>query len=245
MTADPSGTQRLASPHGDGGPYRLKSGPLSSHGRILNFLQELPRTVRILDVGTSTGYLGAALRHLGFQHVSGIEREASCADQARPSYERLAVCDMEWDALPWKEASFDVIICADVLEHLVEPAQVLRRLSRLIASGGWIVISLPNIAHWSARLSLLLGRFRYASCGLFDRGHVRFFTRQTARELLKEAELTLGEALVTPLPIAHWCRDSAWTPCWRMIERLDWCLARLWPSLFAYQFVFVARRSAA
>ncbi len=225
-------------------PYRLKPGSFSSHGRILHFLRGVPRAVRILDVGASTGYLGAALKQSGFQRVCGIERDVACADEARPFYETMAVCDIEQGSPPWGDASFDVVICADVLEHVSEPWQVLRRLSRLVVPDGWVVISLPNIAHWSARLSLLFGRFHYTNSGLMDRGHLRFFTRRTARTLLTESGLSLCKETVTPLPIAHWCQGSVWAPFWRMVEFLDCCLAQFWPALCAYQFVFMSRPSA-
>ena len=222
-------------------PYALKAGILSSHGRILQFLGRGPREWRILDVGTATGYLGSELQQLGFRHVNGIEVSADWAAQAKPFYQTIAVCDVEKAVFPWEEGLFDVVICADVLEHLRDPAASLKKLSRLVSPTGWMLVSLPNIAHWSMRLSLLIGRFQYTPCGLLDQSHLRFFTRATARHLLCETGLSIVREEVIPLPIALWCKDSAWAALWRTIERADWLLARIRPPLCAYQFLFFAR----
>ena len=223
-------------------PYRQKPGGLNSHGRILRFLDQLPRDVSILDLGIATGYLGQTLRRLGFQSVHGIEANAEWAAHARPFYESVAVCDLERDPLPWDRGAFEVIICADVLEHLREPQAALQKLKSLLAPRGWLIVSLPNIAHWTIRLSLLLGRFRYTANGILDAGHLRFFTRATARTLLQEAGLTIRQEAATPLPIAHWCTNgSLWSPLWRAVERVDWGLGCLRPTLFAYQFVFITQ----
>ena len=222
-------------------PYALKTGILSSHGRILQFLERGPRDRRILDVGAATGYLGSELQRLGFRHVNGVEVNADWAARAKPFYETIAVCDLENAAFPWEEGWFDVVICADVLEHLRDPASSLKKLSRLVSPTGCLLISLPNVAHWSMRLNLLIGRFEYTASGFLDHSHVRFFTRATARRLLGEAGFLIDREEVIPLPIAHWCKDSAWVALWRAIERADWLLARLRPPLFAYQFLFFAR----
>ena len=82
---------------------------------------------------------------------------------------------------------FDVVLMLDVLEHLPDPAAVLRGVGSVLASGGWGVISLPNVAHVSVRLSLLSGRFAYSDVGLLDRTHLRFFDRAGVDQLLHEA----------------------------------------------------------
>jgi SAM-dependent methyltransferase len=85
------------------------------------------------------------------------------------------------------EQRFDVVLMLDVLEHLRDPAILLERVGAVLAEGGWAVISLPNVAHISLRLSLLEGRFRYSDVGLLDRTHLRFFDRAGIDELLAEA----------------------------------------------------------
>ncbi len=71
---------------------------------------------------------------------------------------------------------FDLVTYGDVLEHLLEPQDVLRETRNLLAPGGRVLISLPNIAFWTMRVKLLMGRFEYESMGLLDYTHLRFFT---------------------------------------------------------------------
>lgn len=224
--------------------YRLKAGCLTSHGRILSAIRQLSAQTRILDVGTSTGYLGNAIAHMGFQNVFGIEKDAAAANEAKPYYRELKILDVENDAMPWTESSFDVILCADVLEHLAQPHYALRRLVPLLAPDGLMVVSLPNIAHWSMRASLFFGRFKYTHSGLTDRTHLRFFTKHSMEQLIREAGLGIINRYSTPLPVAHLCKGWLSSLCWRAFEWADWCLASLWPGLFAYQIVFFARKDS-
>jgi 2-polyprenyl-3-methyl-5-hydroxy-6-metoxy-1,4-benzoquinol methylase len=222
--------------------YQFKPSPMSSHGRILEFFEDRARTLRVLDVGTAAGYLGEALGRLGFHDVHGIECDASLAAEAQGFYQSLVVGDVESADLPWPEGSFDAMICADLLEHLRDPAAALGRLCRLLVPGGWMVVSLPNVAHWSVRLSLLCGRFDYGPRGLLDQTHLRFFTRRTARALVRGAGLSLRREAVTPLPFSTWREGSRWRRVWEGLERLDWYLARLRPTLCAYQIVLFSQR---
>jgi hypothetical protein len=91
------------------------------------------------------------------------------------------------------EEKFDVVIFSDVLEHLVDPSEVLRAVRPLIAPGGYVCSSIPNIAHGSIRLALLAGRFDYAELGLMDRTHLRFFTREGMRHLFAAAGYEVRE----------------------------------------------------
>lgn len=222
-------------------PYVLKVGALTSHGRLLGFLKSLPRDRRILDVGTAVGYLGEALRDLGFRSVTGLERDPAWSGQARQRYADFTVSDLEREALPWPPNSFDAILCADVLEHLVDPGAALRKLKGVLHPKGWLLVSLPNVAHWSVRFSLLAGRFDYSDCGILDRTHLRFFTRKTAAALLQGQGFLVRRCEPTPLPLDRLCRGSAMAPVFRIAERLDGALAQLLPSFFAYQFVFFAQ----
>ena len=224
--------------------YRYKPGSFSSHGRILQFLQPVPRDARILDVGTATGYFGAVLRRQGFSRVSGVEVNPAWAEEARPWYERLVVADVQSAPLPWPPGSFDVIMCADVLEHVSNPLAALLKLRPLLSPSGWLLASLPNVAHWSIRLSLLFGHFAYRDNGILDRDHLRFFTRQSARSLLRQASLVAARHAVTPLPASQWSQGSGWAWPGLAWERVEYLLARLRPTVFGYQFVFFCQGAA-
>lgn len=222
--------------------YDLKPGGRSSHGRILQLAEAWPRSFRIFEVGTASGYLGQILRERGFQKLVGLEGDAEMAKEAQPHYEALHVMDLERAASLDGLGAFDVVICADVLEHVRQPLEQLRRLSRLVRRGGHVVVSVPNAVNWTVRLMVLCGRFDYAERGVLDRGHLRFFTYRTSRRLIEQAGLRIRRIYVTPLPFTSVLAGRA--PGWlvNVLERWYYALCVGWRTLFAYQFVIVAER---
>jgi O-antigen biosynthesis protein len=142
----------------------------------------------VLDIGCSTGYLAEVLVQRGCR-VTGIEIDPKSARRAEEHCERVIVGDVESLDLGKEldEGSFDVIIFGDVLEHLKDPLQALRRLKSSLGPRGYVVASIPNIAHGSVRLALMQGKFRYHSVGLLDSTHLRFFTRESLEQLFKDA----------------------------------------------------------
>ncbi|MCW2576469.1 MAG: methyltransferase protein [Modestobacter sp.] len=157
---------------------------------------------RVLDVGCSTGYLAKALGERG-NVVSGIEYDPAAAEKARPFLAQLVVGDLEDVGIydEFADGAFDVVVFGDVLEHLRDPLPVLRRARRLLAPGGSVVISVPNVAHGDVRLSLLAGRFDYRDTGLLDETHVRFFTRRNLDRFLREAGFTAVDVRSTTAPL--------------------------------------------
>jgi SAM-dependent methyltransferase len=137
-----------------------------------------------------------------------------------------------------RRGPFAAIVCGDVLEHLRAPERVLAGLAGLLAPGGRIVVSLPNIAHWTARRALLRGRFPREDHGLFDRTHLRFFTRATARELAAAAGLEVAAEHPAPAPLPLQARLPA-------LGRLAAPAARARPEFFALQFVLVLEAASA
>jgi 2-polyprenyl-3-methyl-5-hydroxy-6-metoxy-1,4-benzoquinol methylase len=147
-------------------------------------LRQVPPGSSVLDVGCATGYLSAPLRARGCL-VWGLDNDAESIAIAAASYEEAYIIDLEeCAALPWAEGSFDVALCADVVEHLRDPERALRLVRRYIAPGGRLVLSVPNVAHLSVRFPLLFGRFDYGPSGILDETHLRFFTFKTALALV-------------------------------------------------------------
>lgn len=150
----------------------------------------------VLDVGTADGGVAAGLVARGCR-VHGLEVNEEWAAQAAQVTERMVVGDVE--KLDLSDAfggtRYDVVLCLDVLEHLLEPVGTLRRLSELLAPGGVVVASLPNITHAAVRLQLLHGSFTYTETGLLDRTHLRFFDRAGVDRLFQEAGLVITEHL--------------------------------------------------
>jgi GT2 family glycosyltransferase/2-polyprenyl-3-methyl-5-hydroxy-6-metoxy-1,4-benzoquinol methylase len=156
---------------------------------------------RVLDVGCAAGDLARALVGRGCT-VSGVELDEAAAAAAKPVLERLVVGDVSSLDLPAElgHGAFDVVVFGDVLEHLTDPLPVLRSAKELLAPGGYVVISVPNIAHADVRLSLLNGDFTYRPLGLLDETHVRFFTRRSLYALVTEAGFAPADVRRTVAP---------------------------------------------
>ena len=163
----------------------------SSHALIIELLG---LDKRVLDVGCATGNLAEVLAGRGCR-VTGIEIDPEAARQAEKLCERVIVGDVENLDLGAEldEADFDVIVFGDVLEHLKDPLQTLRRFKPFLQTEGYVIASIPNIAHGSVRLALMQGRFRYRSLGLVDDTHLRFFTRETVEQLFDDAGFLIAD----------------------------------------------------
>jgi 2-polyprenyl-3-methyl-5-hydroxy-6-metoxy-1,4-benzoquinol methylase len=207
----------------------LNERPLGGHSRLLAMtLADRPRDV--LDVGCSSGYLSAPLTAAGAR-VVGVELDPVAAEEARSVCAAVIVGDIEAMELPLEASSFDAIVCGDLVEHLRDPGATLERLRPLLRPKGRLVLTTPNIANWAMRLSLLAGRWRYTDRGILDRTHAHLFTRRTLTETVESAGYRVLELdHTTPVPGIGTAT----------VERAAHSIARLRPSLFAYQFVLAA-----
>ena len=200
------------------------------HGGHVKLLALVGSGKRVLDVGCSSGYLARPLVERGCT-VVGIELDEKAAEAAREVCSEVLVGDAETMELPFPEGSFDVVLCGDVIEHLRDPERFLARLRPLLREGGRLVLTTPNVANWTMRLGLLLGRWQYTERGILDRTHLHLFTRNTLVETLERADYRVLELDYTvPVP-------TIGAPA---VERAAHAIGRLRPSLFAYQFVVAA-----
>jgi 2-polyprenyl-3-methyl-5-hydroxy-6-metoxy-1,4-benzoquinol methylase len=156
----------------------------------------------VLDVGCNTGYLATALIAHGCT-VTGVEKNPEAAEQASKRLERVLVADLEFVDLEseFGRDTFDAVIFGDVLEHLRDPLRVLRGARSLLRPGGYVVISVPNIAHGDVRLALLGGHFNYGGVGLLDDTHLRFFTRESLVKFLADCGFVLSELRRSVAPL--------------------------------------------
>ena len=151
-------------------------------------LQHVPRTAgRVLDLGCATGATGAALKQRQPVEVVGVELEPDYAREAATRLDHVLTADAE-TAEP--DGRFDVLIAADILEHLKDPWTTLRRYAQLLEPGATAIVSLPNVAHWSTYAHLARGSWPRRPEGIFDATHLRWFTRKDATDLLEQAGLT-------------------------------------------------------
>jgi 2-polyprenyl-3-methyl-5-hydroxy-6-metoxy-1,4-benzoquinol methylase len=168
--------------------------PNSTHNRITALV---PENSRVLEFGCATGYMSEVLRKRRACTVTGIEIVPKAAAEAADHCDRIIVGDAEeldFDEL-FDEEEFDVVLFADVLEHLRDPGRVLRRVRPFLPPGGVVIASIPNVAHGSLRIALLAGAFRYQEHGLLDKTHLRFFTRESIQDLFEANGYVIGEVL--------------------------------------------------
>ena len=154
----------------------------------------VPRDARrILDLGCSSGALGAALKARQDCAVVGVEMDPVYAERARERLDEVIVSDAQSVAFG-ELGTFDCVVAADVLEHLREPLDVLRAAAGTLRAGGTAVVSLPNVRYWNTFWQLgARGRWPQQPDGIFDRTHLRWFTGRDAVDLLAEAGLDLVE----------------------------------------------------
>jgi SAM-dependent methyltransferase len=166
----------------------------------------------VLDVGCGSGELGQLVGQTAGS-VDGIELNEDRAAEARTHLRTVVAAPggpAADEALP---GPYDVVIFADVLEHIAEPVPTLTWAASKLAADGKILALIPNSANWKVRRKILKGDWSYADTGYFDRDHVRFFDVSTARAL--GAEAGLRESAIEyvpgalPKPLANWARGAA------------------------------------
>lgn len=152
---------------------------------------------RILDIGCAAGMLGYELKQKLGAEVWGVEYVASVAKEAATRLDRVISGAIEDGLEQLPDRYFDTIICADVLEHLINPWQLLKALASKLTADGEIVVSIPNVRHWQVIRTLLEGSWRYEDAGILDRTHLRFFTKSDAIKLFESSgyEIINGEAI--------------------------------------------------
>lgn len=198
----------------------------------------LPQGGAVLDLGCASGGLLALLRPRAGR-LAGLELSATAARAAAEVADEVVQGALEDAELPFAAGAFDLVVLADVLEHLADPAAALARAAGWCRPGGAVLVSVPNVAHWRARLTLARGRWPQADSGTFDSGHLRWFTRDALRELLAGAGLrdlqlhAIVPALRNHLPPAGLANRLE--PAWQ-------ALGRRAPGLLGYQIVGIGRR---
>jgi predicted TPR repeat methyltransferase len=226
---DPAGAEK----------YVWKEIPGSSHDLLRRRILALPPGLRLLDLGAAGGHLGRAVR-ARCSYLAGVEPDASLPGSAREGYDDWRAVDAlhagEW------EQPFDVVVCADVLEHLASPEALLARIHSWLHADGILLVSLPNIANVSIRASLLFGRFRYADRGILDRSHLSFYTRSSSRQLLEDSGFRVASIEPTAMPYELALPRLSSFPVLGPIRGFAHVTARAWPTLFGYQFVLEAIR---
>jgi len=143
---------------------------------------------RVFDMGCGTGRLGRKLMELKkASELTGVEIFSQAAEEARKYYDKVYHGDIETLELNYEDY-FDYIICGDILEHLLDPWEMLKKVHVWLKQEGLLICSIPNIRNWRIIKDLVLfGKWEYREAGILDRTHLRFFTRSTIMQSLNEA----------------------------------------------------------
>jgi SAM-dependent methyltransferase len=212
--------------------YTDKDGDYFSHARtdiepLLPKASGLP--LRALEIGCSGGHTLAWLKQAGYCNwVAGVEPYAELAIGGG-IIDQFFKLDIEKELPAIAEGSIDLLLCLDVLEHLVNPWETMRRLDRLLKRGGTLIVSVPNLRNYHIIADLAFrGQFTYTDSGTLDRTHLRFFTRSSAMELTQAAGAKVTTVIGTET--ARWQKH--------LLTRLGL------GDLLAKQFLLAARKPA-
>lgn len=212
--------------------------PWEAAGRLRELV---PAGIRLLDIGCGTGSVtNQVIRDKGIE-AYGVEPDGDRA--ARAESAGISVVRGEATrALLAEIGPFDVIMLADVLEHVPAPAELLDIAISGLNPGGKIIASIPNVAHWSVRFSLFFGRFEYTDVGIMDATHLRWFTRRSVRSLFERCGMevvSIGATAGAKIPEYN---SLPWSLIPRRLRRAGVRrLSRLLPTLFALQHIVEAR----
>lgn len=168
--------------------YQGKPSAYFKFGRreVLSFIPT--NTKSILEIGCGEGEFAANLKAERSVHVTGIEPFEAAARIADSRLDRVLTMDVNQGLLELQNQLFDCIVCNDVLEHLADPWDILKRLRPLIAQGGVLVASLPNMRFMPVLKDLVLkSEWHYTDAGVMDRTHLRFFTKKSMHTLFQDA----------------------------------------------------------
>ena len=218
--------------------YRFKFNEYSSHSKLREVLQNISKS-RILDLGCADGQLSEVAAELGHEVTAvDIEGAPKFANQIT-----FFQCDLE-NGLPNDlTGNFDVVLCADILEHLRKPDILLFKLLPRLSHNGMILVSIPNFGHWYPRIRTFIGRFDYDARGILDQTHLRFFTRNSFTKMATKAGYKVKRISVTGTPFEVMLREApqrrfSWTFLISTLSNVDRMFCKIRPTLFGYQFIF-------
>ncbi len=219
---------------------RKLDDPYSSHSLILKRLRQMKlRDDKALDLGFGCAAIAAVLRNEGVV-LDGVDRDPRAVEESAALFRRVFQADLNrLDDVPLDD-QYDIILAADILQFLVDPADFLSRLKRHLVKGGILAVSLPNMVNIQTRLRILFGQFPLHHRGLLEEQALHFYTLGSMRQLLTRAGWKVESTEVTSLPLTlvfPFLRRKRW--------RLPLWICRgatlLFKGLFAYQGVLFCK----
>jgi 2-polyprenyl-3-methyl-5-hydroxy-6-metoxy-1,4-benzoquinol methylase len=214
--------------------YILKQSDNTLHHDVLE--RDWPAEWHVADIGAGRGALSALLAEK-VAHVTSVDRERP-SEAGRAEAHALDL-DGEFDG-ELGHARYDAVVMLDVIEHLRHPEESARRVAAVLKPGGTLYASTGNIAYVVLRASLLAGQSNYGKRGILDLTHTRLFTIYSFKKLLANAGFVIKEVKGFGPPIRDMVGESTKL---RVIDTTSGALARVWPRLFAFNFLVVAQKA--
>ena len=185
----------------DGKKYKLSIDLKDFNPRTIS-IKYIHDNAYVLDVGCACGDLGVALKEYKNAKMYGFEYNKASVEITRKTgvYEEVHPVNLDELTLsdfPQYKNRFDYVVCNDVLEHLRSPTETLKILKKYVKDGGFIIASIPNVAHMSIKANLLVDDFTYTPIGLLDETHIHLFTYKSIAEELTNAELKIAKCQFT------------------------------------------------
>lgn len=218
--------------------YELTHDQFGVHQKIIKSVR---KESKVLDIGCASGFIAKELIKKDCQ-VYGIEFDPIASQIAKKYCVQVVIGDIEDPTtLPKLHLKkFDTILLTDVLEHLIDPLSVLKKVKNYLSPSGHVVISIPNVAFLTVRLNLLRGRFDYTKFGIMDETHVKFYTQKSFNDLIAKSGLEIvsrdyvGNFTQLPLYMQTLYPVVGKRKWWRNFE---YFLTKLWPEGLAVQFI--------
>ena len=169
---------------------------------------------RVLEIGAGPGSITRLLKEHGGCRVTAVEIDSDAVPKLAEFCEQVHQFDLNdpsWVAGVAGGGPFDVVVAADVLEHLYDPWRTLQAMQEVLSDTGYILVSLPHVGHQALIAGLAAGHFEYRDWGLLDRTHIRFFTVNGMQRLFEDSGLKIVDAqfLVRPPELTEFAKD--WT----------------------------------
>lgn len=195
-----------------------------------------PGPLTVLDVGCGRGESARRLKNAGHV-VDAITWRRDEAEAAALHCRQIVLWDLNSGLPPLADASYDIVLCSHVIEHIAYPEALLRDIHRVLKANGHLLVAIPNLLFWIDRLKLLRGQWNYEASGTFDSSHLRWYTRESMTALLDSHGFAI-ESFVADgwiaLPGLRYLIGS------RLRRKVNQTFCRWFPGLFGQQLLFRA-----